>query len=90
MSVRLVYDGLNTRNCRDLHQDYLYEISDSMIKPHKLIDYESDRDPEQETNFKYKPPGLYVIDLPRLFEGKLERYKLVQTIGGVCNHMDVN
>ena len=30
------------------------------------------------------------MDTQRLFEGKIERYKLVTAIGGVCNQIDIN
>lgn len=55
-----------------------------------MIDYESEVGPKSESKFKYKPSGLYVTDIQHLFEGKLESYKLATTMGGVCNHIDIN
>ena len=85
-----MYNGINTRNCRYLHRSYLYTISDSEARPYEITDFTTDDGPEKESKFRYKPSGLYVIDTQRLFEGKLERYKLVTAIGGVCNHIDIN
>ena len=32
MSARYVFEGLNIRSCLNIHQSYLYTISDSIVK----------------------------------------------------------
>ena len=36
MSARFVFEGLNIRSCLNIHQSYLYTISDSMVRQHRV------------------------------------------------------
>ena len=64
----------------------MYTISDHIQKPYEVFDKEEEKQPQ--TNFKYSSSGLYVYDIAKLFQGKVEKYKLSKAIGGVCNHLD--
>lgn len=39
LHLRLLFNGINTRNCRYLHQSYLYTIADEEVKPYELSDF---------------------------------------------------
>jgi len=32
--------------------------------------------------------GLYVYDIAKLLQGRIEKYKIAKAIGGICNHVD--
>ena len=85
MQSRIEFTGLNIRSCIDMHQSYLYTISDSRTQPYSVTDLTKENGHEIQKMFRYSPPGFYVLDTQRLFEGKLEQYRLTSAVGGVCN-----
>ena len=88
MEIRLTFDGLNIRSCHDVHQGYLYTISNSLKRPYTITDDEHDSDPQKPVNFKFSGSGFYVYDIEKLLEGRVEKYKLAPAMGGVCNFID--
>lgn len=82
MALRLVYEGLNIRGCRMVHQGYLYCISDNITKPPIITNFDGSGEPEPYEDHEFTSSGLYVYDLFRLIEGIIEKYKLSATIGG--------
>lgn len=42
MNLRLKFEGLKIRHCEDVHQDYLYTISDQMDRPYKSYSRDND------------------------------------------------
>ena len=87
--MKLMFEGLNIRSCQDIHQGYLYTISDEVKLPYSVKYFENG---ELETEVKHENDlsnsGFFVYDLTQLFEGKVERYKLSSAIGGVNNLFD--
>ena len=86
MKLRFTVTGLQIRKCTDVHQGYLYSINDNTTVPYTVKDADDCIVPQPD--WKSSPSGLYVMDLQRLFEGKVERYKLATTIGGYANALD--
>ena len=89
LNMKLLFEGLNIRSCQDIHQGYLYTISDNIKMPYSIKNFENG---EQVNEEKYEndesPSGFFVYDLTQLFEGKVEKYKLASAIGGVNNLFD--
>ena len=88
MNLRLCFSGLNIRYCEDVHESYLYTISDQITRPYQIGTEENDFDGEKAKDFTFSAPGLYVYDIKKLFQGKVEKYKLAKAIGGICNTID--
>ena len=61
----------------------MYTISDHIHQPYEIVDEKEDvPTPRKVENFSYSQPGLYVYDLAKFFQGKVEKYKLSKAIGG--------
>ena len=41
MNMKLLYEGLNLRSCQDIHQGYIYTISDEINSPYTIKTYEN-------------------------------------------------
>lgn len=83
MNLRIVYEGLNIRGCRMVHQGYLYCMSNNITKPPMITIFDGGSGvPEPYEQHEFTSSGLYVYDLFRLIEGKLEKYKLSSCISG--------
>ena len=67
-----------------MHQGYLYTISDNISKAPIVTKFfgENEGEPEPLKNFTFSSSGFYVFDIPQLFRGILEFYKLESSIGG--------
>ena len=89
MEISKTFEGLNIRACTDVHQSYMYSISDHIETAYEVVD-ETEENPvsKKVENFIYTQPGFYVFDLAKLFQGKVEKYKLSKAIGGVSNFID--
>lgn len=90
LDLSRTFSGLRIRSCFQVHQSYLYTISDSIVAPYTMTDETLGEDSKKEkpSNWQYTGSGFYVYDISRLFKGKIEKYKLASTIGGVCCHID--
>ena len=89
MNMKLLYEGLNIRSCLDIHQGYLYTISDSIAAPYTIKTYKDGEEVSKDTYPNDKSTsGFYVYDTTQLFDGKVEKYKLASAIGGVSNLID--
>ena len=55
MKLRLQFEGLNIRSCQQVHQGYLYTISDNITKPPLITKYygENYGEPEPLKNFTF-------------------------------------
>ena len=78
--------GLNIRASFDVHQEYMYLIHDMITEPWTVIDPEGGETKEEVS--VYDRAGFYIVDLHRLVKGKVEKYKLLNAIGGFCNCID--
>jgi len=55
------------------------------------VNDESPDDPDNKKSYEVRhhaSSGLYVYDIGKTLNGKIEKYKLAMAIGGVCNHVD--
>ena len=89
LNMKLLYEGLNIRSCQDIHQGYLYTISDDIKLPYSIKNFENgEQVSEDKIENDESSSGFFVYDLTQLFEGKVEKYKLASAIGGVSNLFD--
>ena len=72
------------RGCIPIHEAYLYTISDKISNGYTSIDTRESSKVVQ-SDASYAGAGLYVIDLTRLIDGKIDKYKLLSTVGGHSN-----
>ena len=84
MRIRLVFEGLNIRSCQEVHQGYLYTISDSVKFAPLITKYEGESagETEKQENFKFESSGLYVYDLAALCKGMIKSYRLAPSTAG--------
>ena len=85
MHLRLVFEGLYIRGCQMVHQGYLYTISDTITTAPVITNYEGSGEPEAIENHSFTNSGFFVYDLQPLLEGKIEKYKMTNSIGGQCS-----
>ena len=65
----------------------MYTISDTITSQfYKCDEKKGDSDIVSVTH--NEPPGLYIYDIGKLFNGWVEKYKLAKAVGGVCCHLD--
>ena len=76
MKLRMTIDGINLTGCQALHQGFLYHISDKIMKSYSVSKV-VDGTHEAQSKWRISGCGFYVCDLTRLFEGKIDRYKLM-------------
>ena len=81
---KIVISGLNIRGAQSLH-GYLYTIADDIIEKYTVYDKEAGRGTVHKTQ---SSSGFYVSDVTRLFDGSVEKYRLISAIGGVCSMID--
>ena len=65
MRLRLVFEGFNIRSCQQIHQSYLYTISDHVTMVPRITKFygENSGEPEDLENFTFMASGFYVYDL---------------------------
>ena len=71
-----------------MHQSYMYTISDQIDRPYETYAEEDDFEKQKPKDWQYTASGFYIYDIKKLFSGKVEKYKLANAIGGVCNIID--
>ena len=90
MQVRHIISGLNLRGCLHKGSRYLYAIADSVNLPVTVTSYSADNNGEKrETEYEaFGPSGLYVYNTDTMFKGRIQKYKLMSTVGGHCSLLD--
>ena len=69
---------------------YLYTLSDNILQPAYITDVDSEDGKQRIKSQGFDSPGLFVYDLTRFAQGKVDKYKMSPAIGGVCNFIDVS
>ena len=65
LNMKLLYEGLKIRSCQDIHQGYLYTISDNINLPYSIKHFiDGDQvGPAETFENDESPSGFYVYDL---------------------------
>lgn len=91
LQEKYVFGLLGIRSCLDIHQSYIYTISDAIahhfIKTDR-VDTSSETPAETHKVIHMASSGLYVYDTKKLFSGWIEKYRLAKAIGGICTHLE--
>ena len=82
--MRIKFEGMCIRSCQIAHERYLYTISDTIASAPRITRIERGTQPEPIKNHVFTPSGFFCYDLEALLDGKIERYKLADIIGGQC------
>lgn len=89
LQEKWTYAGLNIRQVHDIHQAYLYTISDRIDTCYYVTQEETDDNIPKKTKVPgYSQSGLYVFDIAKLLKGSISKYKISTAIGGVCSSLD--
>ncbi len=88
LNEKWTYAGLNIRHVFDIHQAYLYTISDSIASGYYITDEEAEDGPVKTKSGAYANSGFYVFDIAKLLTGQISKYKLGGSMGGVCSSLD--
>ena len=88
LQEKWTYAGLNIRQVHDIHQAYLYTVSDRIETGFHVTEEGTGDDPVKKKVSGYSSSGLYVFDIAKLLEGTISKYKISAAIAGVCSALD--
>ena len=88
LEEKWTYAGLNIRHVFDIHQAYLYTISDRIETGFYVTDEGAEGGPVKTKVPGYSNSGFFVFDIAKMLQGNISKYKLGGAMGGVCSCLD--